>query len=109
MNKNIIKRHIICFTVICLFFGITALFDIGCPVLYITGIPCPACGVTRAMLSLVRFDIASYLFYNPMALPLCIAAALMLHLRVVKRNMPIVIYSVAVAVINFVIYIFKFI
>lgn len=36
-------------------------------------VPCPTCGVTRAMLRLLALDWQGYLHYNAMALPLCIA------------------------------------
>lgn len=39
--------------------------------------PCPTCGVTRAILSLLKHDIKSYCYYNILAVPLCIATLLM--------------------------------
>lgn len=47
----------------------------------ITGIPCPTCGVTRALMSLLRMDFQSYIYYNCMAVPLVIATFLLLFCR----------------------------
>lgn len=38
-----------------------------CPVRYITGIPCPGCGMTRACTALARGQIAEAFTHNPLA------------------------------------------
>ena len=40
------------------------------------GIPCPTCGVARAMRALLFFDLPAYAEYNAMAVPLIAALAL---------------------------------
>lgn len=40
--------------------------DIGCPILYLTGISCPGCGLTRAYFSLLRGDISGAFAYHPL-------------------------------------------
>lgn len=70
--------------VILLFIIFSVLFyftDTTCLWRKITGIPCPTCGVTRALLSLLRMDFQSYLYYNCMAVPLVIATFLLLFCR----------------------------
>lgn len=42
------------------------IFKITCPIKMITGISCPGCGMTRAYLSLLRFDIAKAFYYHPL-------------------------------------------
>ncbi len=37
-----------------------------CPLDYIFGIPCPACGITRAFLSLLKGDIRMAFYYHPL-------------------------------------------
>ena len=37
-----------------------------CPFKFITGIPCPACGLTRACLSVARGDLPASFYYHPL-------------------------------------------
>jgi hypothetical protein len=39
----------------------------GCPFHALTGVPCPGCGTTRALLALVRGDVPAALAWNPAA------------------------------------------
>lgn len=62
------------------------LFDvvqIGCPILYVTGIPCMGCGMTRAFAALLRLDFAAAFAYHPLvfAMPF-LAAALLLRKQI---------------------------
>lgn len=41
------------------------LLDTTCIFIYLFDIPCPGCGMTRALLSLLKFDIKSAFLYNP--------------------------------------------
>lgn len=45
-----------------------------CIVRLTVGQPCPACGLTRAALSLLRLDFAAATHWHPLALPLTLAA-----------------------------------
>ncbi len=38
-----------------------------CPFKTITGLPCPTCGVTRAVMAMTRLDLAAALAFNPLA------------------------------------------
>lgn len=40
---------------------------IGCPFKALTGIPCPGCGGTRALQSILRGDILNALYINPLS------------------------------------------
>ncbi len=42
----------------------------GCAVRFFTGIPCPSCGMTRAMLALLRLDFRAAFYYHPLVYPL---------------------------------------
>lgn len=37
-----------------------------CPIYWITGVPCPGCGMTRALVSLLRGDIQGAFFMHPL-------------------------------------------
>jgi len=41
---------------------------LACPLLAITGVPCPLCGMTRAVVAAVHGDLAASLRYNPAGL-----------------------------------------
>jgi len=47
--------------VLSLFVGISP-----CVIYHITGLPCPACGLTRAFIAFVRLDMGQAFFYHPL-------------------------------------------
>ena len=51
-------------------------FGNGCLFKQLFGVSCPACGMTRAYISLLRLDIASAFHYNPAFLTFPVAVAL---------------------------------
>ncbi len=107
MLKKAIKRNTFIFLGVFVFIIIINNLGITCPLLYIFNVPCPTCGITRAMISLIKLDFKEYVKYNPMALFLCIAVILMLNIDFLKRKKLIYIYSISVAVINFIFWIYK--
>lgn len=62
------------------------LLPIKCPVKYFLHFDCPTCGMTRAMFSLFRGDFASYMSFNPMALPFLLILLFGLHARLFPIN-----------------------
>ncbi|UTC67821.1 MULTISPECIES: DUF2752 domain-containing protein [unclassified Treponema] len=68
--------------------------------------PCPTCGVTRAMISLLKSDIKNYCDYNIMGVPLCIATILMV-LGERKNNKAYQKVSGCIFIINIVYYIYR--
>ena len=56
----------------CFFLIIILLYftHIGCPIKFITGISCPACGMTRAVLAILHGDTHAALNYHPLVLTL---------------------------------------
>ncbi len=107
MLKKAIKRNTLIFLGVFVFIIVTNYFGITCPILYILKIPCPTCGTTRAIFSLARLDFQGYFHYNPMALFLCVAVVLMLNIDFLKKKKLIYLYSISVAVINFIFWIYK--
>lgn len=56
------------YVVICVFiYTRLAKFFLGamCPMVITTGLPCPGCGITRAMISVLLFRFSEALVYNP--------------------------------------------
>ena len=71
-----------------------------------SGIPCPTCGVTRAMISLLKGDLEAYCHYNILALPLCLAFFLALY-GDKKKNNTLLIISIVIFLLNFPYYIWR--
>lgn len=79
-----------------------------CPVQLAFHLPCPTCGVTRALLALAQGDLAGYLHHQPMALFLAAAVALALHHKPLLRFRWVLwTYVGVVLVLNLVLYVFR--
>ena len=77
------------------------ILPIGCPIKYFLHFDCPACGSTRAIISLLRGDIRAYFTYNPVALPLLAVVLFALHkglFNLNRRTEMLIIISIAVCV-----------
>lgn len=79
---------------------------IGCPIKYLTGISCGGCGMTRAWLSLLRFDFSAAFYYHPLfwVPPIAIVGILF------KDKIPRKIYSISmwfIVLIFVAVYIFR--
>lgn len=58
--------------------GIILLVFYHCPFLYFFGIPCPGCGMTRALIAAARLDFKEAFYYHPLFFVVIIAAVYML-------------------------------
>lgn len=58
--------------------GIILLVFYHCPFLYFFGIPCPGCGMTRALIAAARLDFKAAFYYHPLFFVIIIAAVYML-------------------------------
>ncbi len=43
-----------------------SLLSVGCPLRYLSGIPCPGCGMTRAIGQALQLDFTSAWYYHPL-------------------------------------------
>ena len=68
MNRRLIGRHLALLAVCAAW--VLAVYRLGilCPIRYLTGVPCPFCGMTRAWLSALGGDWAAALRFHPLFL-----------------------------------------
>ena len=86
------------------------LSGIGCPFRAIFGFPCPTCGVTRALICLVKLDFTGYMQWQPMAVPLVFALWLCFHVDVLPVSRRAADFGfVTVGVLTFTLYIYRLI
>ena len=63
---------------------------VQCPFRFLTGISCPGCGMTRALLALLRGDFAAAYYYHPLVFLLPPAGLLwLLRRRLPRRAGPV--------------------
>ena len=72
------------------YFFMSMVFDIGCPILWITGISCAGCGMTRAWISLLHLNLKAAFQYHPLFwLPAIMAVVYFLKNKLPKRVLSI--------------------
>lgn len=110
MSKISVKRFLFIHLTVAAAVVIYVLLPIKCPVKYFFHFNCPTCGMTRAMLSLFKGDIASYISYNPMALPFLLALLLGFHAKAlpIKRRVSEAVI-ITVAALTLAVYFLKYI
>lgn len=90
--------------------GILILVDYyKCPIYAIFGVNCPTCGVTRALLSLIRLDFLAYVKYNAMAIFLLTAVLAMICRYRITNKLMVDIYVYSVLAVNTVYYVLRLI
>lgn len=63
--KDMYKNKIVSFlSVLLIYGGMVLLF--GCPIKFLTGVSCPACGITRAWCRVLCGDITGAFYYHPL-------------------------------------------
>ena len=71
---------------VALFYIVIESLGVTCPILFLTGISCAGCGMSRAWLSLLRLDLAGAFAFHPLFwLPPAVLAALLLRRRIPVR------------------------
>ena len=107
-NKQIIRKHILCILLVCFLILFLNLLSIGCPFFFLFNSPCPTCGVTRALIALIRLDFSGYAHYNAMATPLLFAVWIILHAKLFKRKKVALTIGIVILIINFIYYLLRF-
>lgn len=85
------------------------LLDIKCVIYSFTGIPCPTCNMTRALLSLLKGDIYAYSRLNIMAIPVStVVVSEILISKHLKNKSALHICSVVILTLNLFYYVIRF-
>lgn len=74
---NLLLMHITLLAAVLIYMAVMVKLRIFCPIRHFTGIPCPGCGMSRALGCLLRLDIRGSLRCNPALLP-CMGAIMIL-------------------------------
>lgn len=70
---------------------------VGCPIRWLFGITCPSCGMTRAAISLLKFDFASAYFFHPLVFTLPIFAIIYCFRKRLSKRAQTVLLGVFIA------------
>jgi lipid-A-disaccharide synthase-like uncharacterized protein len=82
---------------VCLVYFLMELAGITCPILWITGISCAGCGMTRAMISLLKGDLVSAFRFHPLFwMPFAVGIVYLMRERISARQIKWIRYVVAV-------------
>lgn len=109
--KECLRQHkqlLTLFTCLAVYCSLSILLHIPCPILWFTGVSCPGCGITRALLCLCRLDFAGAVYYNPSIFAVVLAAVLLLicYFRKDQKTRKIVLVGIAWVMIG--VYLYRF-
>ena len=103
-TKLIIKRTVLFLFIFLVYITVLAAFGMHCPFADVLGIECPTCGVSRALLSLLRADFNESVSYHPLAIPLLIAVWLLCNIEYLKHKKLITTIALSIVILNFDLY-----
>lgn len=93
--------------IVVFYYALLWIFNTTCLIKLIVNVECPTCGMTRAMISLLKGDIKGYIDNNYLALPAFVVVYLSFHLKD-KGKKIVSIFAIVLAVAIFLRYIIKF-
>lgn len=104
-----IKKHILFIFIIVGLVYLYHLLDITCPFLFLFKIPCPTCGMTRSLISLLQLDFRNYFHWNPFTIPVIISSIIIIHINILKAPLkkPLIVLSLIVLSSNFIYYVYR--
>ena len=107
-KRKIVIKHILIISFVGIIILLLNISKIGCPIRLITGFPCPTCGLTRSVISLLKLDFKAAFRYNPMTLFIILAVMLGIHRDVIPINKKITdVLVIAMAILIFAVYIIR--
>ena len=77
------RKDIEAVAVIGLFYVVLESLGVTCPILFLTGVSCAGCGMSRAWLALLRLDLPAAFYFHPLFwLPVPVAIGFLLRRRI---------------------------
>jgi hypothetical protein len=77
-------------------YAIFTFLHIGCPIRFVTGISCPGCGMTRAVLSVLHFNFKDAFYYHPLFFLAPVMYGLFLFDAFIKPSISKAIWSIII-------------
>lgn len=107
-KDKVFLTHVIILSVVAVYYIVMNALDITCPIRALSGYPCPACGMSRALISLFFLDFSGYAYYNLMAIPVVLGIFVAIHFGKRKEMRVFTeVYLVVVAIINIAYYVIR--
>ena len=105
--KSILRKYAPTIIVATVFIAFFFFFGLTCPLRYLTGIACPCCGMTRALLSVAKLDFRGYFRYNVMAIFVLSDVLLLMMQKRIKRKKALYTYLITTLSLNLFYYLFR--
>lgn len=100
-ERRMRRNNIGAVVVICLFYLGLEAAGITCPILFLTGISCAGCGMSRAWMALLRLDVAAAFRFHPLFwVPVPAGIALLFWKRIPKPARKALLIAVCVLFIG---------
>lgn len=100
-KDKVFLTHFIILSIVATYYIVMNALNITCPIRALCGYPCPACGMSRAIMSLFFLDFSGYAYYNLMAIPVVLGVLVAIHFGKRKEMRVFTeLYLVAVAITN---------
>lgn len=77
--SKVILKHIFYILSLLIIFFILYILKIPCFFRFLTGVPCPSCGMTRAFMALIKLKLTDSFYYHPLLIPSLITAFIAIH------------------------------
>jgi Protein of unknown function (DUF2752). len=77
--RNLLLLHLAVLAAVLLYMTALVKLKIYCPIRYVTGVPCPGCGMSRALGCLLRLDFIGSLRCNPALGPCLVSLFVMIN------------------------------
>ena len=89
--------------------AIALAFNLQCPIRALTGVSCPGCGMTRAVISLFRLDFKAAWYYHPLVFAIVPFATVLFLLKLKNKERLRKFFIVLVCLFLVSVYLYRFV